>query len=318
MANVYIKTVNGGEATTLGAADGIEIDTGTESKWISGDNLAKTINGMSEYIISVTVSGNDLIVALKNKNGDDPSATSPIHLKIGSSTRSVTAALSRTLADGTNWFNSGSAALGTKEIDYFAYVVWDSNSSAVGLSFARIPNARLVSDFSSTTTNEKYCAGYSDFTSTDEVMNIGRFAATLSLSGTSHLWTTPTATNVNLIQHPIFTTRSLTWAGVVTSGTGAPTNPTSTTGTYIIDNNRMFLSVVIAIVTKGTAAGNLLVAGPFVPTAAYALSAGENLATGVTCNANYQTTPRIAAVKYDATTLWVDGYNIVASGWVLI
>ena len=59
MANVYIKTVNGGEATTLGAADGIEIDTGTESKWISGDNLAKTVNGMNDYIISVTVSGND-------------------------------------------------------------------------------------------------------------------------------------------------------------------------------------------------------------------------------------------------------------------
>lgn len=318
MANVYIKTVNGGEATTLGAADGIEIDTGTESKWISGDNLAKTINGMSEYIISVTVSGNDLIVALKNKNGDDPSATSPIHLKIGSSTRSVTAALSRTLADGTNWFNSGSAALGTKEIDYFAYVVWDSNSSAVGLSFARIPNARLVSNFSSTTTNEKYCAGYSDFTSTDEVMNIGRFAATLSLSGTSHLWTTPTATNVNLIHQPTFNTRSLSWAGTVTSGGGSPTNPTSTTGTYIIENNKLFLSVVLPIVTKNTATGSMFVSGPLIPTAAHAISGVENIVTGIVCNANYQTTPRIALAKYDGTTLWVDGYTVVASGWVLI
>ena len=295
----------------------IVTDTGTTPaiKKITKANLPFRL---PPYKITPTVSANDLILTLTHLDGTTPSTTRPLFFEIGTTKRSVTAALSRTLADGTNWFNSGSAALGTKEIDYFAYVVWDSNSSAVGLSFARIPNARLVSDFSATTTNEKYCAGYSDFTSTDEVMNIGRFAATLSLSGTSHLWTTPTATNVNLIQHPIFTTRSLTWAGAVTSGTGAPTNPTSTTGTYIIDNNRMFLSVVIAIVTKGTAAGNLLVAGPFVPKAAYALSAGENLVTGVTCNANYQTTPRIAAVKYDATTLWVDGYNIVASGWVLI
>lgn len=295
----------------------IVTDTGTTpaTKKITKANLPFRL---PPYKITPTVSANDLILTLTHLDGTTPSASRPLFFEIGATKRSVTAALSRTLADGTNWFNSGSAALGTKEVDYFAYVVWDSNSSAVGLSFARIPNARIVSDFSATTTNEKYCAGYSDFTSTDDVVNIGRFAATLSLSGTSHLWTVPTYTSSNLIQQPIFTTRSLTWAGAVTSGTGAPTNPTSTTGTYIIDNNRMFLSVVIAIVTKGTAAGTLFVAGPFVPTAAFALSGGENLATGVTCNANYQTTPRIAIVKYDATTIWVDGYNIVASGWVLI
>ena len=295
----------------------IVTDTGTTpaTKKITKANLPFRL---PPYKITPSISSNDIVLTLTHLDGTTPSTTRPLFFEIGTTKRSVTAALSRTLADGTNWFNSGSAALGTKEIDYFAYVVWDSNSSAVGLSFARIPNARLVSDFSSTTTNEKYCAGYSDFTSTDEVMNIGRFAATLSLSGTSHLWTTPTATNVNLIHQPTFNTRSLSWAGTVTSGGGSPTNPTSTTGTYIIENNKLFLSVVLPIVTKNTATGSMFVSGPLIPTAAHAISGVENIATGIVCNANYQTTPRIALAKYDGTTLWVDGYTVVASGWVLI
>lgn len=163
------------------------------------------------YKITPTVSSNDLVLTLTHMDGTTPSASRPLWFKIGTTWKAVVSALSRTLVDGTNWFNAGSAELGTKAIDYFAYVVWDSNSSAVGLTFARIPYAALISNFSSTTTNEKHCAGYTDFTSTDEVANIGRFEATLSLSGTSHLWTVPTYTNVNLIHYPIFETRDLSF-----------------------------------------------------------------------------------------------------------
>lgn len=161
--------------------------------------------------LSVTVSSNDLVVALKTHAGTDPSATDPGYIKIGNTVRPVQVATSFTLADGTNWFNSGSAELGTKEIDYFVYVVWDSDSAIVALSASRIPYGNLVSDFSGTTTNEKHLVNHANFTSTDEVEVIGRFAATLSLSGTSHVWTVPTFTAANLIQYPIYETRWLAW-----------------------------------------------------------------------------------------------------------
>lgn len=161
--------------------------------------------------ISVSVASNNLMVAIKTLAGTDPSSSDPVYVRINGTVRSITAALSRTLAAATNWMNLGSAELATKEVDLFPYLVWDSNSSAVGLTFARIPFAALVSDFNSTSTNEKYCAGYSDFTSTDDVVNIGRFAATLS-AGAGYTWTVPTFTNVNLKQSPTFESRWLNYA----------------------------------------------------------------------------------------------------------
>lgn len=152
-----------------------------------------------------------ITVALKTLAGATPSATDPIYIRIGNTVRTITSATTAILADGTNWFNAGSAELATKEIDYFAYAVYDSNSSVVALTFARIPSANLVSDFSATTTNEKHCANYANFTSTDEVEVIGRFAATLS-AGAGYTWSVPTYTAINLIQRPIYETRWLDWA----------------------------------------------------------------------------------------------------------
>lgn len=196
------------------------------------DNLWNlTTNAPRGYLLNGKISVADtagITVSVKTLAGSDPSTTDPVYVRIGDTVRSITSALSRALADGTNWFNSGSSELATKEIDYFAYLVWDSNSSAVGLSFARIPGANLISDFSATTTNEKYCAGQSDFTSTDEVEVIGRFAATLS-AGAGYTWSVPTYTSSNLIQRPIYETRWLDCLPTIAvSGGTAPTYSSST------------------------------------------------------------------------------------------
>lgn len=161
--------------------------------------------------IVVTDTGSGLNVAIKTLAGTDPSATNPVYCRIGDTVRSITSALSRTLADGTNWFNSGSSELATKEVDYFVYLVYDINvNNLVNIAFARVPYGSLVSDFNSTTTNATYLAGYTNFNTTDEVENIGRFAATLS-AGTGYTWSVPTFTGSNLIQRPIFESRMLTW-----------------------------------------------------------------------------------------------------------
>lgn len=189
--------------------------------------------------LAVTVATNNLTVALKTWAGSDPSATDTVAININGTIRTVTSALSITLAAATNWFNAGSSELATKEIDYFCYAVWDSNSSAVALAPARYPAGTLVSDFSSTSTNEKYMGNYANYTSTDDVCVIGRFAATLS-AGAGYTWTVPTFTSANLVQEPIKETRQLSWTPTHSRTGGAYTNaPTVSDAKYQIVNNRM-------------------------------------------------------------------------------
>ena len=104
-----------------------------------------------------SVASNNLTVALKGLDGNDPSATNPIYVRIGDTVHSITSALSVTKNAGTNWFNAGSSELATKEIDYFVYLGYNATDGVV-IGFSRIPYATEYSQFSTTSTNEKYCA----------------------------------------------------------------------------------------------------------------------------------------------------------------
>lgn len=190
---------------------------------------------------TVTDTGSGITVALKGKNGSDPSASNPVYIMIGDTLRSVTSALSVTLADGTNWMNMGGSELATKEVDLFLYAVWNVSDSAVKLGFSRIPSANLVSDFSATNNDEKYIAGYSGFSTTDEVEVIGRFAATLS-SGASYTWSTPSPTATNLIQKPIYETR---WNSAKSVLSGFSSITSETLAYKIIDSALLIESIGI-------------------------------------------------------------------------
>ena len=228
--------------------DPTEVDVALQTKRLE---LADLVNMLYQILptpgmmfngkLSPTVASNNLTVALKTAAGSDPSATDVVAININGTIRTVTAALSITLAAGTNWFNAGSSELATKEIDYFCYAVWDSNSSVVALAPARIPSGTLVSSFSSTTTNERYLGNYANYTSTDDVVIIGRFAATLS-AGAGYTWTVPTYTHDNLIQAPVFETRRLDWTPTHTRTGGAYTNaPTVSNAHYIVMKNRLLI-----------------------------------------------------------------------------
>jgi len=195
----------------------------------------------NRYKIVTSISNNDLVVSVVHEDGNNPSTDRPLYFKIGNTIRAVTAALSVTKADGSNWANLGSSELGTLEQDLFVYVVWNTGltPNAVDIFWSRYPMGRVYSDFSSTSTNDKYAAiNATAPNTTDDCVNIGRCAATLSLLGTGHLWTRPTATSVNVIQHPIFNTRWLTW-NPNEPGTsliaGFSANPTSTIYQYQIN-----------------------------------------------------------------------------------
>jgi len=156
------------------------------------------------------VTSNDLTVALKTLAGNDPSADDPVYIRIGTaSIMKVTSALSVTKNAGTNWCNAGSTGLATKEIDYFTYLGYNATDGVV-IGFSRIPHGRIYSDFSTTTTDEKYCAisTISNAVGSNPYVVIGRFAATLS-AGAGYTWTVPSFTALNLINRPIYETRWL-------------------------------------------------------------------------------------------------------------
>lgn len=207
-----------------------------------------------------SVASNNLTVALKGLDGNDPSATNPIYVRIGDTVHSITSALSVTKNAGTNWFNAGSAELATKEIDYFVYLGYNATDGVV-IGFSRIPYATQYDQFSATTTNEKYCAisTISNAAAGDDYTVVGRFAATLS-AGAGYTWTVPTFTSINLIQRPIFETRPIIYLPTVTGWTGA----NATTAKYRIVGRSVIIDDLRLAGTSNSSTLNFTI--PMIPT----------------------------------------------------
>jgi len=198
--------------------------------------------------LSPTVASNNLTLALKTKAGSDPSATDPVLVKINGSVRTVTAALSVTVNAGTSIFNAGSSELAAQEINLFAYIGYNATDGTV-LGFSRIPYATNYSDFSTTSTNEKYCAISTITTAaaTDDYVNVGRFAATNSGTA-SYNWSVPTFTTANLIQRPIYEGEWKSWTPTISVGYSA--NPTDTV--YVYKFKGKDLHFLVREATNGT------------------------------------------------------------------
>lgn len=194
--------------------------------------------------ISRTVASNNLTVAIVDYDGNNFSSLNPLVYKIGDTPRTITGALSVTVnagaASGTGTFNAGNTKFAAKEIDYFVYLGWRASDSSVFILVSRIPYATTYADFSSTASNEKYGA-YSGTApaSTDAVVNIGRFNATNSGTG-SYNWSVP-ATSI-VINHPIFETRPLAYTPAWTSSGTQPAIGNGTlVGTYILVQRKVDL-----------------------------------------------------------------------------
>jgi hypothetical protein len=205
----------------VSANDGDTDVTGAELETLSDGSNANALHVHSEYKLVSSISANDLVLALKDLDGNDFSATSQLKTKLSDELATISGALSITVPDGTNWANLGSNELKTQDADLFTYLVDETGASAgTKLAWSRIPNGHFVGDFSSTTTNEKYLAGPTNYNATDKVQNIGRFNATLS-AGAGYTWTIP-ATSI-IINNPTIHTRWLTWLptfGNLTVGDG--------------------------------------------------------------------------------------------------
>ena len=224
------------------------------------DGSASIVNNLAEGQmingkIVPTVTSNNITLTLVGNNGSALSATNIAYAMIGGTVRTINAPLSVTVNAGVNTFNSGSAELATKEIDYFVYLGYNATDGAT-LGFSRIPYGTCYGDFSATATNEKYCAisSIAHAASTDYYNVIGRFAATLGVSAT-YYWTVPAYTSINLIQRPIFETRWLTWTGTLVWTAGlapASENANYKKSIYKIGNKICTIDILRLFTSAGT------------------------------------------------------------------
>lgn len=233
-------------------------DSGGGGDSSGGGGEGILVNG----IISVSVASNDLTVAIKTLAGADPSVGDPVSIQIGGVVRQITSALSVTKNDGTNWCNAGSSELATKLIQYFVYIGYNA-TDGVTIGFSRIPYARAYSDFSTTTTNEKYCAisTITNAASTDKYVIVGRFSATLS-AGAGYTWSISGTGDV--VNYPIFETDILSWQPSY-SATVSMTYSSVTTSVaeYRVCGRRFELELITLGTTGGTAAPGIRATMPF-------------------------------------------------------
>jgi hypothetical protein len=341
LANMATATVKGRATAGTGDPEDLAIDNDLSTVSANDDTIpsAKAVKayvdllelktriknaGLINGFIRVTVASNNLTVAVSTSftSQVDPTATNPVYVFIDGVLRSITGVLSLTLNAGTNWFNSGSAELATKEIDYFVYCGFNT-TDGVTLGFARIPYARLYSDFNTTTTNEKHCAisTITNAAAGDNYIVVGRFAATLSASA-SFNWSVPTFNNANLIQEPIYETRRLLWTSQLScSGSMSYTSTTLEINYYQIIGRQCRFSLRTQGTTGGTASHTIRATVPIganIDVEIGQLNAcrvfdGTSLAGAITDIGG--TNSQLGVVKYDSSN-WGLGANryIMVSG----
>lgn len=313
-----ISEITNVESTAFSSSDLIEGEEsgGTSFRSTYGVLLSSVISDSRAYnlallsgpagnvhngMFQVTVAANAITVALKTLAGADPSATAPVAVRIGNVVYTVTAALSITKNAGTNWFNSGSAELATKEVDYFVYLGRNA-TDGVTLGFARIPYATSYGDFNTTSTNERYAAisTITNAAGDDPYVVIGRFAAILSASA-SYNWSIPSLTNVNVIQRPIFETRRLTWVPTFVGYTGAVT---ITTATYQIVGRMLKISISFSGTSNAT---NLTYTVPMLSTiVCYYIVRGIDNSAGVAALMGVDGTLTVKCYKDAVGNVWTN------------
>ena len=283
-------------------ATGAEINTGTEDAKIVTPKAIKDsiiFNAPEGFLLNgkivPSVTSNNLTVAIKGLDGNNPSATNPVYIRIGDTIHSITSALSVPAAAGTNWCNAGSSELATKEIDYFVYLGYNATDGVV-IGFARIPYVTEYSQFSTTSTDEKYCAisTITNAAAGDDYVVIGRFAATLS-AGAGYTWSVPTFDSKNLIQRPIFETRVLSWQPTFSaSGSMTYTSVSIPSIGYKVAGSSFQYAVVARGTTGGSASNQLKFTIPFI----------------VDSSSNYQT---VVGYCRDGGGTYVLGYSSVSN-----
>ena len=233
--------------------------------WVNNTLTNLSINAPQWFLINgqilTSVTSWNLTVAIKTLAWTDPSTSDPVYCRIWNTVRTLTSALSVTTNAWTNWYNSWSTELATQEVDYFVYLTYRTSSANIQLWFSRMSHCKLYSEFSGTSTNEKYAAFSTAPAGTDLVENIGRFNATLS-AWAWFTWSIP-ATSI-IINTPIGNTRYLTFVPTVTFIDGtAPATSATLRHRYRIEWDTLIVSCANEYSTAWTGNSTITISLPF-------------------------------------------------------
>ena len=214
-------------------------------------------------VIFVEVQSSDLYVWIKTLAGTNPSTTDPVYIRLNGQVWKITSPLYVVKADGTNWANLGGSELAAKLVNLFVYIGYNATDGVV-LGWSRIPGARKYSDFSTTSTNEKYAA-ISTITSAaadDFYTVVGRFSATLS-AGAGYTWSV--SGTGDIVQYPTFSTQWLTYLPTFTNLTVG--NGTLTVR-YLVDEKYWYIEGCLIFGSTSSISGTVSFTLPYTNVAA--------------------------------------------------
>jgi hypothetical protein len=141
-------------------------------------NFANT--GLINGRITATLSSNNLTVSIVRMDGENPTTTYPVYCFINGIKREINTATSITITGGSNVFNQNLlSTTANKTYNLFVHLIWDTNGNTVRLGLSRIVMGGIYSDYSTTTTSNRFIAiSGGTPNSTDAVEVIARIQVT--------------------------------------------------------------------------------------------------------------------------------------------
>lgn len=285
----------------------VEVNPGgtPETNYMAAADFTANYNKRHHYQISRTAPSSNLLVELKDSDGNNPTSNKPLNLDINGTMRKLTSALSVQVNAAANTWNLGATEFAGLPQELFVYAGWRASTSTVFMALSRMSHVKDFGDFSGTATNERYAA-YSGAApaSTDQVTVLGRVNVQNTGVGLGYIWTVPAA-NV-IISRPIYETSWLDWVPTLT---GFSSNPPTNVCRYHMSMSTM--EFFVRQLTDGTS--NLTTFTASLPFTARTIT---NMAWGgagvVSDNGTLQTTPGVIRILSAATVM--DVYKTFTPG----
>lgn len=195
-----------------------------------------------KYSIVTSVSEGNLTVSLKNYLWQTPSVEVPVKVQIWDTVRTINYDISIVMPKWEDYFHSWGLELRDREVDYFVYLFWyDTNTTpTVWIWISRVIWYKFWDLYYNWPIyDEKKLNytwnGYSDPTTTNDLVNIWRFNAILS---GFYNWSIPSTSII--INRPIYETRELSFNPATTLDSWTFSN-FNNFSKYQIVNNRVMI-----------------------------------------------------------------------------
>ncbi len=229
------------------------------------------------YQITSSISSNNLVVALKGEDGNDPSATNPIVVRCGNAQISLTSALSVTITAAMgDIFAWDAGKIQANDAQLFVYFINNNGTAQLGLSPSPVLTTVANNYYDGSQTG---ATGHTNIvmSTTRNATNSCRVIGRLNVNQQdNNNW--QNATTALVINTPIFKTDYMTWTPTMTvSGAMTYTSVSILRSVYMVDAHTCSIELCTDGTTGGTASN--VIAGT-LPITAYGLAANVIIPSG--------------------------------------